>query len=53
MAGGPIVFDGKGQNPNIGIPLLQVQNQEPVVVGPKEAAQAAVKLPMTRWSERA
>ncbi len=53
MAGGPIVFDGKGQNPNIGIPLLQVQNQEPVVVGPKDAAQAAVKLPMTRWSERA
>ena len=53
MAGGPISFDAKGQNPNIAVPLLQVQNQEPVVVGPKDAAQAPVKLPMTKWSARA
>jgi branched-chain amino acid transport system substrate-binding protein len=52
MSGGPIVFDAKGQNPNIGIPLLQVQNREPVVVGPKEFAQATVKLPMTPWNAR-
>lgn len=53
MAGGPIRFDAKGQNPNISVPLLQVQNQQPVVVGPKEFAQATAKLPMTKWSARA
>lgn len=52
MSGGPIRFDAKGQNPNIGVPLLQVQNQQPVVVGPTEFAQAPVKLPMTPWSQR-
>ena len=52
MAGGPIRFDAKGQNPNIGVPLLQVQNQQPVVVGPKELAQAPAKLPMAKWSAR-
>lgn len=52
MSGGPIVFDAKGQNPNISIPLLQVQNQEPVVVGPKNFAQAQAKLPMTKWNAR-
>ena len=52
MYGGPIRFDPKGQNPEIGIPLLQVQNQEPVVIGPKTSAQAEVRLPMTRWSAR-
>jgi branched-chain amino acid transport system substrate-binding protein len=52
MAGGPISFDAKGQNPNISIPLLQIQNQQPVVIGPKDFAQAAAKLPMTKWSAR-
>ena len=52
MFGGPIQFNEKGQNPNIGGAMLQVQNQEPVVVGPKEIAQAQPKLPMTHWGKR-
>ena len=28
------------------------QNQQPVVVGPKELAQAPAKLPMAKWSAR-
>jgi branched-chain amino acid transport system substrate-binding protein len=52
MFGGPIVFNEKGQNPNIGGAMLQVQNQEPMVVGPKEIAQAQPKLPMTPWRKR-
>ena len=32
MYGGPITFDAKGQNVNIGVPLLQNQNQQPVVI---------------------
>jgi branched-chain amino acid transport system substrate-binding protein len=52
MFGGPIVFNEKGQNPNIGGAMLQVQNQEPVVVGPKEIAQAQARLPMTPWRKR-
>jgi branched-chain amino acid transport system substrate-binding protein len=52
MFGGPISFNEKGQNPNIGGAMLQVQNQEPVVVGPKEIAQAQAKLPMTPWRKR-
>lgn len=53
MYGGPIAFDAKGQNVNIGIPLLQNQNQQPVVIAPTTIAQGAVKLPMTKWSDRA
>jgi branched-chain amino acid transport system substrate-binding protein len=52
MYGGPITFDGKGQNVNIGIPLLQNQNQQPVVIAPSSIAQSAPKLPMTKWSAR-
>ena len=52
MFGGPIQFNEKGQNPNIGGAMLQIQKQEPVVVGPKAIAQAQVKLPMTPWSKR-
>lgn len=52
MYGGSIVFDVKGQNPNIGVPLLQVQNQEPVVIGPADIAQGRPMLPMTKWSAR-
>lgn len=52
MFGGPIQFDEKGQNPNIGGAMLQVQKQEPVVVGPKEIAQAQPRLPMTPWGKR-
>jgi len=53
MFGGPIAFDAKGQNPNIGVPMLQVQNQQPVVVAPASAAQAKAALPMRKWAERA
>jgi branched-chain amino acid transport system substrate-binding protein len=52
MYGGPIRFDQKGQNPNIGGAMLQIQNSEPVVVGPKDIAQATPKLPMTPWAKR-
>ncbi|MCZ7562720.1 MAG: ABC transporter substrate-binding protein [Burkholderiales bacterium] len=52
MYGGPIEFDPKGQNPNIGVPMLQVQNQQPMVVAPADVAQAKPVLPMRRWSER-
>jgi branched-chain amino acid transport system substrate-binding protein len=53
MAGGPITFDAKGQNVNIGVPLLQNQNREPVVVAPTPGATVKAKLPMTPWSKRA
>lgn len=53
MAGGAITFDAKGQNVNIAVPLLQNQNQEPVVIAPEAAAQAKPHLPMTPWSMRA
>jgi branched-chain amino acid transport system substrate-binding protein len=52
MFGGPITFDSKGQNPNIGVPMLQIQNQQPLVVAPAGAAQAKVVLPMRKWTER-
>jgi branched-chain amino acid transport system substrate-binding protein len=52
MSGGPIIFDAQGQNTNIGIPLLQNQNQEPVVIASTTVAQAKPKLPMTPWSQR-
>jgi branched-chain amino acid transport system substrate-binding protein len=52
MFGGPIQFNEKGQNPNIGGAMLQIQKQEPVVVGPKAIAQAPVHLPMTPWTKR-
>ena len=52
MFGGPITFDAKGQNVNIGVPLLQNQGQEPLVVAPNAIAQGKVKLPMTKWAAR-
>ncbi len=52
MYGGPIAFDAKGQNVNIGIPLLQNQGQEPVVIAPNAIAQGKAKLPMTKWAAR-
>ena len=53
MFGGPIEFDAKGQNNNIGGAMLQIQNDEPVPVGPAAIAQGQPKLPMTKWSARA
>jgi branched-chain amino acid transport system substrate-binding protein len=52
MSGGPITFDAKGQNVNIGVPLLQNQNQEPVVIASSAGMQAKAKLPMIPWSQR-
>ena len=52
MFGGSITFDAKGQNNNIGGPMIQIQNQEPVVIAPSDIAQARPVLPMTRWSAR-
>ncbi len=52
MAGGPITFDAQGQNVNIGVPLLQIQNQEPKVIAPASSATAKPKLPMTPWNQR-
>lgn len=52
MFGGPIQFDAKGQNNNIGGPMLQIQKGEPVVVAPASIAQGKPLLPMTRWSAR-
>lgn len=52
MYGGPISFDETGQNSNIGGVLLQIQNSEPVVIGPKEIAQAKPIFPMVPFDER-
>lgn len=53
MFGGPIEFDEKGQNNNIGGAMLQIVKGEPVLVGPKAIAQVQPKLPMTKWKARA
>lgn len=53
MFGGPIAFDAKGQNNNIGGAMLQIVKGEPVLVGPSSIAQAQPKLPMTPWKSRA
>ena len=52
MYGGPITFDAKGQNTNIGVPLLQNQAQKPLVVAPQNIAEGKIKLPMSKWSTR-
>ena len=52
MYGGPITFDAKGQNVNIGIPLLQNQNGAPTVIGPAGIAEGKPVLPMTKWQAR-
>jgi len=52
MFGGPIVFDEKGQNPNIGGVMLQNQGGEPLVIGPQEIAVADPIFPMTPFQDR-
>lgn len=52
MYGGPIQFDEKGQNHNIGCALLQVQAGEPRVVGPQEVAETSAVFPMTPFDKR-
>jgi branched-chain amino acid transport system substrate-binding protein len=53
MYGGPIEFAANGQNDNIGIPMLQIQDRKPVIVAPASATTFKPKLPIAKWSERA
>lgn len=52
MVGGPIQFDAKGQNPNIGSAMVQNQNRVPTVVLPAAVATAEAVLPMPSWQGR-
>ncbi|MFX5684798.1 hypothetical protein ABTE42_21970, partial [Acinetobacter baumannii] len=52
MIGGPIQFDAKGQNPNIGSALVQHQKRVPTVVLPKDVALAEPVLPVPGWQGR-
>jgi branched-chain amino acid transport system substrate-binding protein len=52
MAGGPIQFNDKGQNPNIGIVMLQNLKGEPCVVLPTDIAEASPVVPMPTWASR-
>ena len=50
--GGPIRFDEKGQNPNIGVVMLQNQNGKPLVVGPADAREAKAVFPLVPFDKR-
>ena len=50
--GGPIRFDEKGQNNNIGVVMLQNQNGKPVVVGPADAREAKAIFPLVPFDKR-
>ena len=52
MIGGPIRFDEKGQNPNIGSASVQSIRRTPTVVLPREVATAEPVLPMPAWQGR-
>lgn len=52
MIGGPIQFDEKGNNPNIGSAAVQNRNRTPTVVLPAEVAVEAPVLPMPSWQGR-
>jgi branched-chain amino acid transport system substrate-binding protein len=52
MIGGPISFDAKGQNPNIGSALVQNLKRVPTVVLPKDVALAEPVLPLPAWQGR-
>ncbi|MFM7347132.1 MAG: ABC transporter substrate-binding protein [Tagaea sp.] len=52
MIGGPIRFDEKGQNPNIGSAAVQNRNRTPTVVLPSDAATMPPVLPMPGWQGR-
>ncbi len=53
MIGGPIKFDDKGQNNNIGSAVIQNRNRTPAVVLPESAATMTPVLPMPPWQGRA
>jgi branched-chain amino acid transport system substrate-binding protein len=50
--GGPIQFNEKGQNPNIGGVMLQNQNGRPVVVSPADAREARAVFPLVPFDKR-
>lgn len=50
--GGPIRFDDKGQNNNIGVVMLQNQNGRPVVVSPSDAKEANAVFPFVPFDKR-
>jgi branched-chain amino acid transport system substrate-binding protein len=50
--GGPIQFDEKGQNLNIGVVMLQNQNGRPVVVSPADASEAKAVFPLVPFDKR-
>jgi branched-chain amino acid transport system substrate-binding protein len=52
MIGGPITFDGKGQNNNIPSAMIQNRNRTPTVVMPAENATMAPVFPMPPWQGR-
>jgi branched-chain amino acid transport system substrate-binding protein len=52
MVGGPIEFDAKGQNVNIKGTVLQNLKRKPVVVLPKDAAEAELVFPEPGWNDK-
>lgn len=52
MIGGPIKFDAKGQNNNIGSAVVQNRNRTPTVVLPAASATMKPVLPMPPWQGR-
>ena len=52
MTGGPIVFDAKGDNPNIASVAVENIKRTPTVVFPADVASAAPILPMPAWQGR-
>jgi branched-chain amino acid transport system substrate-binding protein len=52
MIGGPITFDGKGQNNSIPSAMVQNRNRTPAVVMPAESATMAPVFPMPPWQGR-
>jgi hypothetical protein len=52
IIGGPIQFDAKGQNNNIGGAMLQNQNGTPVVVLPAASAEAKPVFPLVPFDKR-
>jgi len=52
IIGGPIAFDEKGQNQNIGSAVVQNLKRTPAVVLPADVAAASPVLPMPSWQGR-
>ena len=52
MIGGPIRFDAKGQNTQIGSACIQNRDGAPTVVLPESAAQKAPVYPVPGWNDR-